>query len=273
MRSRMAVAGAAAGLAMATAAVAADWTLVWSDEFDRDGAPDPAKWDYEVGAVRNNEAQTYTRARAENARVENGSLVIEARREPMAKKDYTSASVITRGRAHVLYCRIEIRAKLPKGRGVWPALWALGANRDAGGWPRCGEIDIMEMVGFDPEVIHTTVHTDRYNHRRGTQKAARFKLPGASDGFHVYAVEWHPDRLDFVVDGVRRFTFARESDDLAVWPFSRPHYLLMNLAIGGAWGGQKGIDESIFPQRMEVDYVRVYSNPAVPGSGIVPPAR
>ena len=156
---------------------------------------------------------------------------------------------------------------------VAAAVLAMASAASAADWKLVwsDEFDIMEMVGFDPEVIHTTVHTDRYNHKRGTQKAAKFRLPGASDGFHVYAVEWYPDRLEFVVDGVRRFTFARESDDVAVWPFAQPHYLLMNLAIGGAWGGQKGIDATIFPQRMEVDYVRVYANPAVPGSGVVPP--
>ena len=258
----------AAGL---TAAAAADWKLVWSDEFDRDGLPDPAKWDYEVGAVRNREAQTYTKARPENARIEQGHLVIEARKEPLGGKAYTSASVITRGRAHFRYCRIEIRAKLPKGRGVWPALWMLGASRGEQRWPRCGEIDIMEMVGFDPDVIHTTVHTERYNHAKGTHKSAKFRLPGGSDEFHVYAVDWHPDRMEFEVDGQKRFTFAKESDDIAVWPFAQPQYLLMNLAIGGAWGGAKGIDETIFPQRMEVDYVRVYADPDVPDSGIVTP--
>jgi beta-glucanase (GH16 family) len=257
-------------LILATIGARADGRkLVWSDEFDKAGPPDPAKWTYEVGFVRNREAQYYTRARPENARVENGMLVIEARKErfPVAAADprgrhcfaeYTSASLTTRGKASWTYGRVEVRAKLPTGRGTWPAIWTLGSNLPTVGWPACGEIDIMENVGFQPNAIHATVHTRRYNHLRGTQKGSKIEVPKPYDDFHVYALEWAPDRLDCFVDGRKYFTFANEGKGRDVWPFDRPQYLLLNLAIGGTWGGQKGIDDNVLPQRFYVDYVRVY---------------
>ena len=251
-----------------------EWKLVWSDEFNTPGVPDPAKWDYEEGFVRNREAQYYTRARPENARVENGVLIIEARRErfpnaayqegstdwrrrsPQAR--YTSASLITEGKAAWRYGRIEVRAKLPMGRGTWPAIWMLGGNRKQVGWPKCGEIDIMENVGFDPDLIHANIHTESYNHVRKTNKGNRLTIPRPYDSFHVYAIEWFEDRMDFFVDDRKYFTFVNEKTGVDAWPFDQPFYLILNVAIGGSWGGQKGIDDSIFPQRMEVDYVRVY---------------
>jgi len=245
----------------------AGWRLAWCDEFDRDGRPDPAVWDYEEGKVRNREAQFYTRNRPENARVENGRLVIEARREPWKGSEWTSASLITLGRLHLRYGRIETRAKLPEGRGVWPALWTMGVHEPPLPWPRRGEIDIMEFVGFDPDVIHTTVHTGRYNHRLGTHKSAKFRLPGVSRDFHVYAVDVRPDHVRFEVDGVERFVFRREpAADIDAWPYDAPQYPLINLAIGGTWGGQKGIDEAMTRARFEVDYVRMFVDDDVPGS-------
>jgi beta-glucanase (GH16 family) len=252
---------------------AEDWKLVWSDEFDKPGTPDPAKWDYEVGFVRNNERQYYTRARKENARVEDGMLVIEARKEQFripkqAKKgkagkgqenaDYTSASVTTQGKASWTYGRIEVRAKLPTGRGMWPAIWTLGTNIGQVGWPACGEIDIMENVGFDPNVIHANIHTKAYNHAIHTNKGSRITIPNPHQDFHVYAIEWRPERMDFFVDATKYFTFTNENKGTDAWPYDKPQYLILNIAVGGAWGGQKGIDDSIFPQRMAIDYVRVY---------------
>lgn len=235
-----------------------EWKLVWSDEFESDGLPDPKKWSYEVGLVRNREAQYYTKARKENARVEGGVLVIESRKEKFEKAEYTSASVHTKGKGEWLYGRIEVRAKLPTGRGMWPAIWMLGVNIGEVGWPRCGEIDIMENVGFDPDTIHANVHTQSYNHVKGTAKGSRTKIEKPYEGFHVYAIEWFEDRIDFYVDGKRYFTFQNEGTGEAVWPFARPHYLILNAAVGGAWGGQKGIDDGIFPQKYLIDYVRVY---------------
>ena len=195
---------------LVTPLLAADWRLVWSDEFDGQGRPDAAKWSYETGFVRNREAQYYTRARPENA-------------------------------------RIEVRAKLPTGRGTWPAIWLLGANHRTAGWPRCGEIDVMENVGFDPDIIHAK--------KTGKGDIA---VPRPYDDFHVYAVEWSAGRMDFSVDGKRYFSYENEKSGEDAWPYDQPFYLILNIAIGGAWGGQKGVDDAIFPQRTEVDYVRVY---------------
>ena len=242
-------------------AIAADdpkWKLVWNDEFDKPGLADPKKWSYETGRVRNREAQTYTRERMENARVEDGSLIIEARKEKRDGAEYTSASLHTKGKGEWRRGRIEVRAKLPTGRGTWPAIWTLGVNMGEVGWPRCGEIDIMENVGFDPDTIHANIHTRAYNHIDNTHKGAKTTVAKPYEAFHVYAVEWLDDRLDFFVDGKLYFTFANDGKGEASWPFDRPHYLLLNVAIGGSWGGQKGIDDGIFPQRLLVDYVRVY---------------
>ena len=231
-------------------------TLAWEDQFDGRGLPDPSRWNYEVGLIRNNELQYYTRDRQANARVEDGMLVIESRKEAYEGAGYTSASLTSR--ASWTYGRIEVRAKLPKGRGTWPAIWMLGTNIREVGWPQCGEIDIMEHVGFDPGRIHANIHTRAYNHVQGTNKGNSVLVPQPDDQFHVYESVWTPDRIDVLVDGQRYFTFAREPGGDAVWPFDKPQYLILNLAIGGSWGGQQGIDESAFPTRFLIDYVRVY---------------
>jgi len=235
----------------------ANWTLVFSDEFDTAGALDPAKWDYETGYIRNREAQYYT-SRPENVRAEGGMLVIEARKEPFQGYGYTSASINTLRKFEFLYGRVEVRAKLPTGNGTWPAIWMLGTNRKEVGWPACGEIDIMENVGFDPLVIVGSVHTKAYNHTIGTQKSARVTVANPWEDFHVYAMEWYADRIDIFVDGEKYFTFRNEGTGSAAWPFDKPQYLLINLAIGGSWGGQKGIDDGRFPHKYYVDYVRIY---------------
>lgn len=241
-----------------------EWKLVWNDEFETPGAPDPSKWTYEEGFIRNRESQYYTRDRRENARVENGVLVIESRKEQYGPKPagYTSASLTTEGKASWKHARIEVRAKLPAGRGMWPAIWMLGVNRREAGWPRCGEIDIMENVGFAPDVIHANIHTQTYNHVKKTGKGARITVPQPHTAFHVYSVEWNEERMDFFVDGKQYFGFENEKSGVEVWPFDQPFYLILNAAVGGAWGGQKGIDDSIFPQRYEIDYVRIFSRSA-----------
>jgi beta-glucanase (GH16 family) len=235
---------------------AAAETLVWEDQFDRAGLPDSSRWDYEVGLVRNNERQYYTRARSKNARVEDGLLVIEAHKEPHEGADYTSASLTSR--VSWTYGRIEVRAQLPKGRGTWPAIWMLGSNIREVGWPRCGEIDIMEHVGFDPGRIHANIHTQAYNHVQRTNKGNSVVVPAPDETFHVYEAVWTPTQVEMLVDGQRYFTFAKEAGGDAVWPFDKPHYLILNLAIGGSWGGQQGIDDAAFPARFLVDYVKVY---------------
>jgi beta-glucanase (GH16 family) len=235
----------------------AAWTLVFADEFDTPGVPDPAKWGYELGYIRNNEKQYYT-SRSENVRAEDGNLVIEGRKEPYEGYGYTSASINTLGRFEFLYGRVEVRAKLPTGIGAWPAVWMLGTNRLQVGWPTCGEIDIMENVGFDPLRIHASVHTAAYNHAIGTQKSASVTIANPWEDFHVYAMEWYADHIDVFVDSQKYFTFRNEGTGSRAWPFDKPQYLLVNLAIGGSWGGQKGIDDLRFPQRYLVDYVRIY---------------
>ncbi|MGO8678907.1 MAG: family 16 glycosylhydrolase [Limisphaerales bacterium] len=265
-------------LLAAGSAPGANWKLVWSDEFDNPGLPDPAKWGYETGFVRNNEAQYYTLQREENARVQDGMLIIEARKEEFKNPDYdpnaagqgkgagrrgresahyTSASLTTRGKASWTSGRVEVRAKLPKGRGTWPAIWMLGTNR-AAGWPACGEIDIMEEVGYEPGIVQAHIHTGKYNHVKNTSKGDRITIADASDAFHVYAVQWNKDQMDFYVDDQKYFTYRNEGTGSDAWPFDKDQYLILNLAIGGAWGGAKGVDDSIFPQRFYIDYVRVY---------------
>lgn len=235
------------------------WKLVWEDNFDKDGFPDDKIWGYEEGYVRNNEAQYYTKQRLENARVENGYLIIEAREDNRDGHKITSASLHTYGKKEMLYGRIEVRAKLPTGVGTWPAIWMLGTNIKSGvRWPGCGEIDIMENVGFDPDIIHANIHTKDYNHVKGTNKGDKITIKKPYDDFHVYAVEWFEDRMDFFVDDTCYFTFKNEGTGYETWPYDKPEYLIINLAIGGGWGGQKGIDDNIFPQKYYIDYVRVY---------------
>lgn len=265
-----------AGLVFVTAAAAAEWKLVWSDEFNQDGRPDSTKWTYEEGFVRNRELQYYTKDRTENARVAGGNLIIEGRHEPFPNPgyradaperrwqqnresaEYTSASLTTRGLTSWTYGKIEVRAKLPSGRGTWPAIWTLGTNIGQVGWPACGEIDIMEHVGHEPDAVHANVHTRGYNHARGNGRGQRLALPNAEQDYHVYTVEWTPQQLVFSVDTREFFTCKNDGTGVDAWPFDAPQYLILNLAIGGSWGGAQGVDPAAFPQRFLIDYVRVY---------------
>lgn len=236
-----------------------EWNLVWEDNFEKDGLPDKAIWSYEVGYIRNSEAQYYTEKRMENARVENGNLIIEARKDNWNGNEITSASLTTYGKKNILYGKIEVRAKLPTGKGTWPAIWMLGNSIKTGtNWPDCGEIDIMENVGFDPDVIHANIHTKAYNHSIGTNKGNSIIVDKPYDDFHVYTLQWFEDRMEFYVDDTRYFVFENEQKGFETWPFDKPQYLILNLAIGGGWGGQQGIDDSIFPQKYYIDYVRIY---------------
>jgi beta-glucanase (GH16 family) len=241
------------------------YTLVWSDEFDADGLPDPDLWGYDVGdgcpnlcGWGNDELQYYTETRLENARVEGGSLLIEARKEPFGSREYTSARLVTKGKGDWRYGKIEIRAQLPSGVGTWPAIWMLSSGNSYGAWPASGEIDIMEHVGFAPDSVFAAVHTAAYNHMLGTQRTGRTAVPDAERAFHVYAMEWTETRIDFYIDDVRFHSFLKEGPSYEVWPFDQPFHLILNIAVGGSWGGSQGVDESIWPQRMLVDYIRVY---------------
>lgn len=233
--------------------------LVWSDEFNYKGLPDSTKWNYDVGGHGwgNQELQYYTKKQLGNARVENGLLLIEAKKEPVEKNAYTSARLVTKGKGDWIYGRIDVRAKLPKGVGSWPAIWMLGSHTPLK-WPDDGEIDIMEHVGYDQGQVHASVHTKKYYHSIGTQKTAKTFLADASEAFHVYSLDWDAETITMLIDDKPYFSFKNEHSDKTAWPFDAPMYLLLNIAVGGGWGGQKGVDDSIFPQKMEIDYVRVY---------------
>ncbi|SEM08360.1 Glycosyl hydrolases family 16 [bacterium A37T11] len=235
-------------------------TPVWADEFNIDGLPDTTKWRYDVGGNGwgNHELEYYTAHRPENARVKDGMLTITAVKEPFQGSAYTSARLASRHKGDFLYGRFEVRAKLPAGKGTWPAAWMLPSDWEYGGWPASGEIDIMEHVGYDPDVVHISIHTQAYNHRIGTQKTATLKVDGATTGFHLYRVDWTPSDIRGFVDNRQIFVFNNEKTGSATWPFDKRFHWLLNLAVGGDWGGAKGVDDSAFPANFVIDYVRVY---------------
>lgn len=246
---------------------AAERVLIWSDEMETDGPPNPAKWLYDVGGGGwgNAEAQFYTDERLENARVENGVLIIEARQEPWPsarnrRNDFTSARLVSKGSGDWLHGRIEVRARLPFGRGTWPAIWMLPTGEAYGTWPRSGEIDIMEHVGFDMGMIHGSLHSLAHNWLSGTQPTGSIILTGVENTFRTYAIDWTPDGIRFFVDETEILYAPNPGTGWEEWPFDQPFHLILNLAVGGFWGGIEGIDPDIWPQRMEVDYVRVYDN-------------
>lgn len=235
-------------------------SLVWSDEFNYTGLPDQNKWGYDVmkpGTV-NNELQNYTENRLENARVENGNLIIEARKDNYQGYTYSSARLVTRGKGDWLYGRVEVRAKLPAGAGSWPAIWMLPTDWVYGGWPNSGEIDIMEHVGKDPGKVHASTHSLTYYWKTNTQKTAVISVPDFSTAFHTYTMEWSPSKIDVYVDNVLYFTSYNENKTWREWPFDQRMHLILNIAVGGDWGGPR-INTRSMPWRMAVDYVRVYS--------------
>ena len=242
-----------------------EYELVWFDEFDYVGLPDPTKWYFEEGGSGwgNNEVQYYTVNDTDNAYVANGVLTITAIKEEYGSRDYTSVRLNSKGGGSFLYSKIEIRAKLPEGRGTWPAIWMLPTNWEYVSWPRSGEIDIMEHVGYDPNRVHYTIHTEAYNHSIGTQIGTNTVFDDVFDTFHVYTLEWLPDVLIWYVDGEEVFRYSVPSNaeiNSATWPFDIKYQLLLNIAIGGNWGGVQGVDDSIFPQEMVIDYVRLYQD-------------
>lgn len=234
---------------------------VWADEFNYVGLPDSTKWGYDVGGGGwgNNELEYYTLKRKENARVETGNLIIQAHKESFGGREYTSARLVSKGRGDWTYGKIEVRAKLPKGRGSWPAIWMLASQSSYGDayWPDNGEIDVMEHVGYDPGIVHCSIHTENYNHTKGTQRSAKRPVNNFDTEFHLYSVEWTPLGIKGYIDNINYFTFNSDGD-WRNWPFDKPFHLLLNIAVGGNWGGVQGVDDAIFPIQMEVDYVRVY---------------
>ncbi len=239
--------------------------LVWADEFNYKGLPDSAKWSYDKGngcpdicGWGNNELQFYTWNRPENARVENGSLIIETKKENYSGAAYTSARLVTKNKGDWKYGRIEIKAKLPAGKGLWPAIWMLPTNWVYGGWPNSGEIDIMENVGYLPDSVFSAIHTGAYNGMKGTQRVNGQLRKDLYNAFHVYAMEWTAEEIIFLIDGVKFHSFKNERSGTQAWPFDQEFHLLLNIAVGGNWGGKHGVDDKLFPQQLQVDYVRVY---------------
>lgn len=231
----------------------------WSDEFDYTGLPATGKWDYDLGGSGwgNNEKQYYTNT-INNVSVGDGKLTITAKKENLGGMAYTSTRLVTRGKLDVLYGRIDVRAKLPTGRGTWPAIWMLPTDRSYGDWPKSGEIDIMEHVGYDQNTVHFSTHSEAYYFKINTQKTSKKLIPDASTAFHDYRVDWTPYAIRGYFDNALVFEFTNEGKTYKEWPFDKRFHILINLAVGGDWGGAQGIDDSIFPQKYEVEYVRYY---------------
>jgi beta-glucanase (GH16 family) len=248
------------------------WTLAWGDEFNgpAGSAVDGTKWVAEVGngsnGWGNHERQYYTNT-TKNASMDGaGNLVITAYRESLGKKfrcwygecQYTSARLKTQGRFEQTYGRFESRIRLPYGQGIWPAFWTLGNNIQTAGWPTCGEIDIMENIGREPSLVHGTIHGPGYSGAGGIGAPYSLTSGAFSDAFHVFAVEWEPNQIRWYVDG--NLYQTRTPGDLppgSAWVFDHPHFMLLNLAVGGYWPGDPD-STTVFPQKMYVDYVRVY---------------
>lgn len=241
------------------------WELVWADEFNTDGRPDDKVWQYDIGdgcpicGWGNNELQYYTDS-LKNVRVENGHLIIQAHKQYIGTKAYSSARIKSKNEWDVKYGKVTIRLKNPSEKGTWPAAWMLPTDQEYGRWPKSGEIDIMEHVGFDQDSIFGTVHTEAYNHMKATQKMGSLYLSNNENQFHEYSIEWFEEKIDFLVDGEIYFSFAKEDSQSEHWPFDQNFHLIMNIAIGGNWGGKKGISENVDGQKMLVDYVRVYKD-------------
>ena len=233
-------------------------TSMWEDEFNTNGSPDLTKWSYDIGGNGwgNNELQYYTNGN--NASVVDGNLEIVAKKEIVSGRAYSSSRIVSRGKGDFLYGRFEIRAKLPKGRGTWPAIWMLSTENQFGPWPSSGEIDIMEHVGYDQNKVHFSVHTSAFNGARGNNKISSQIIPTATDDFHVYRLDWTPYAVRGYVDGEKYFEYVNDNKGFTTWPFNKKFHMIMNIAVGGNWGGAQGIDDTIFPKSMLVDYVRVY---------------
>jgi beta-glucanase (GH16 family) len=238
------------------------WKLAWSDEFDYNGLPDSTKWVYDTegnsAGWGNGEAQHYTTARKENAYVEHGILSINAIREQFEGKPYSSARL--NSKAAWQFGRVEVRAKIPAGVGTWPAIWMMpgGWSFNDGNWPAIGEIDILEHVGHDVNVIHASAHSKDYQWQVGTQKTGIITVPDATENFHNYSMEWTSEIMKVFVDDSCYFEYKNEGLGESKWPYNKPFYLILNLAVGGAWGSAEGMDKTVYPQTMEVDYVRIY---------------
>jgi beta-glucanase (GH16 family) len=228
--------------------------LVWEENFDSKTLNEKV-WNIEIGdgcpncGWGNNERQLYTN---KNHRLENGNLIITARKEG---EKYTSTRINTKAKKEFQYGRMEARAKLPLGHGLWPAFWMLGSNFAEVNWPKCGEIDILEYIGRQPHTVYTTLHTeDSHGNSINSKKTT---IPNIEEGFHLYAIEWNKDKIDFFVDKDLVYTFQPTVKNENTWPFNHPFFFLVNMAIGGNFGGPE-VDDTVFPQEFIVDYIKVY---------------
>ena len=252
-------------LAMILNGSSSRFSEVWMDDFSGDKI-DETKWTIETGngcpnlcGFGNNEAQYYTDEQS-NIRIEDGMLIIEAHKTNDPQRPFTSGKLITKHKADWRYGKIEMKAKLPKGKGTWPAFWMLPTFKDGSmKWPLDGEIDIMEHVGFNQGMIYGTIHTQKYNGSIGTQKSDSLFIRDAHSSFHVYGIEWSPSEISWYIDDQKYLTLKKNDDDYTGWPFDENEYhLILNLAVGGNWGGRMGIDEGIWPQQYVIDYVKYY---------------
>ncbi|MGL1936603.1 MAG: glycoside hydrolase family 16 protein [Fibrobacterales bacterium] len=251
------------------------WDLVWSDEFEYEGLPNSEWWNFDAmePGANNGELQRYVEPRLENARVGDGYLTIEARKENYNNATYTSARLHTYDKVQWTYGRYEIKAILPTGRGVWPAFWMMPSDpfkhattctAETGwidgcdAWPGCGEIDIMEYVTYDPNVVHSNLHNKHYNYSKGNNPTGKLTIPQAENEYHVYAMEWFEEYMEFYIDDTLLMRFDNDGTGWESWPYDGDFYMILNIAVGGDWGAAKGIDETIDSWKLLIDYVRVY---------------
>jgi beta-glucanase (GH16 family) len=237
--------------------------LVFQDEFTGENLPDSTKWGYETGYVRNGEMQYYANARIENSYQKDGILYINCLNDSVGidgeMRPVSSASLTTKGKGDWKYGRIEVRAKLPEGSGTWPAIWMMPTDNVYGDWPKSGEIDILEHLGNEPSMFYHTIHTDKYNYSYGEgAKGAARQHPAATSEWHVFALEWREDCLEWYCDDRLQFQVVKTEDTWQTWPFSERFYLILNFAFAGGWGGQKGYDIRTLPLSFQIDYVRVF---------------
>jgi beta-glucanase (GH16 family) len=238
--------------------------LVWADEFNRDEI-DTSLWTFDIGnwGWGNNELQYYTDNRKENARIEDGMLVIEARKDDMGQP-WTSARMTTRGKISFQYGKIELRAQVPREKGNWAAGWTLGDDYvDELSWPYCGEIDILESVGYEVDnqsgdgIAHSTVHTPAYYFKINNQISSVKPVKNIAGEFHTYSVIWTPTEIRGLVDGEEYYLYDKNANERE-WPFNKPQNIILNLAMGGGWGGAQGMDTTVTSQKFVIDYVRIY---------------
>lgn len=235
-----------------------DTKTAWADEFDVAGKPDTSKWAYETGGNGwgNHELEYYTPGN--NVDVVNGNMVLTAKKETSAGMNYTSARLLSKGAGNFLYGRFEIRAKVPPGRGTWPAIWMLPTDNAYGNWPNSGEVDIMEHVGYDPDKFYFTIHTGAYNHTLNTQRGTNVSMANATSDYHVFRIDWTPNAITGFIDDQQVYTFKNEGTGSAAWPFDKRFHIMLNIAVGGDWGGAQGVDDTVFPAVMQIDYIRYY---------------